>query len=68
MKQRTQKMWSLVNKTTGGIIKIGVSTSSIDDVFAIGFETRGQLMTTLNIQSMKELEFDEVIKELEIKL
>ena len=68
MKQRTQKMWSLVNKTTGGIIKIGVSTSSIDDIFAIGFETRGQLMAALNIQSIKELESDETIRKFEIVL
>ena len=71
MKQRTQKMWCLVNKKTGGIIKIGVTACldiSNDEVYAIGFETRGELMAALDIQSVKELESDETIRKFEIEL
>ena len=69
MKQQTQKMWCLVNKTTGGIIKIGPDTfCGADAVCVIGFETRGQLMAALDIQFIKELEFDETIKKFEIVL
>ena len=71
MKQRTQKMWCLVNKTTGRIIKIEVTAYldiSSDEIYAIGFETRSQLMAALGIRSIKELEFDDIIKKFEIEL
>jgi len=35
-----QKMWSLINTTTGKIIKIGI----YDDAYVLGFDTKKELL------------------------
>lgn len=54
-----QKIWCLINKKTGKIIKVGVTSdnSKGTDGYAVGFDTKKGLLAVLN-----RIEYDEKIK------
>ena len=60
---REQKIWCLVNKKTGRIIKIDVDVGSlaIEWITAIGFETKKGALS-----ACKEIEYDEEIRRFKV--
>lgn len=62
-----QKVWVLENKA-GKAIRVGLETVKRDDVYAVGFATRKDLMTALGIDGPKDLGPGEKIKRVELKL
>ena len=58
------KMWCLINKNSGKVIKIAVGTPSDDCVYAIGFETKKGLLVFLD----GVVEDDEEVKRVDFAL
>lgn len=56
-----EKMWCLINKNTGRIIKIATT----DSPFLIGVATKEGLLDILEIETTKDLEYDQEIRKIE---
>ena len=62
-------MWILKNTKTGKAIKIAVETCGGDGViYAVGFDTRRDLLEALDINGPKDLKSDERIIRIEVGL
>jgi len=63
----SNKMWCLINKNTGKVIKIGVwnYAEEFTNIWAVGFSTKEALMQALDEHTVED---NEVVRKVEFEL